>query len=108
MCHETITLSACGHPSRVVPDPCKRIVTTNFCSGLVREVDILEEPCDTCKGNMDKLREMSGKNKRREDGKEDSGEIKKETKKLYTDDAYEKLRKECYKRAWAGCFEGGK
>ena len=61
MCHDDVSLFACGHPAHIIPDPCRRLVTTNFCTGIVRDVKVLSHPCGLCPGNIWKLRELSGR-----------------------------------------------
>ena len=61
MCHDNIILYACGHPKHILPDPCRRIVLTNICAGLVREVEVLVRPCVLCIGNVRKFREITGR-----------------------------------------------
>lgn len=147
MCHDAITLSACGHPLHITPKPCYRLVTTNFCTGLVRTVEVLGDSCDICIGNIGRLRELTGRSiawdmeegdyylggmegekgddgggnaeaagvegEDGEDGEkeegegEGEGELRSFQRKLYTDEAYERLRKECYRRVWSTCFDGG-
>ena len=177
MCHDAITLSACGHPLHITPDPCYRLVTTNLCTGLVRSVEVVGGACDLCVGNMRRLRELTGRSvawdmeedcylegmvggkgdvegrcyfggseeakgekeegcylggmegeegddgcgnaegaemrgmvgeeeEEREKEGENEEELKSFQRKLYTDEAYERLRKECYRRVWSTCFEG--
>ena len=124
MCHDIITLWACGHLKQLVPDPCHRLVLTNFCAGLVRNIDVVGHSCKLCEGNVRKFRELTGRSipvprkdsddvQKRcdedcDDVKNDEGErgrsrFRMFQKMVYTDDAYEGLKKECYKRVWSRC-----
>lgn len=42
-----------------------------------------------------------------EDGEDGERDFRVFQRRLYTDEAYERLRKECYRRVWSMCFEGG-
>lgn len=68
---------------------------------------------------MERLREMtSGEHgERREEDtagreyeheveEEEEGDLRRFQKRLYTDEAYECLQRECYKRVWSVCFDG--
>ena len=126
MCHDAIELYACGDIYHYIPDPCRHIVFSNFCEGVVREIKVRGETCALCVGNIRKMREMTGRsspggdsetgaeeaaNKKMEetatDGAEQAAkdEYRPFEKKCYTDEAYEELRKECRRRVWGRFYD---
>ena len=134
MCHDAIELYACGDIYHYVPDPCRHIVFSNFCEGVVRDIKVRGETCALCIGNIRKLRELTGRSSPEHDSEDGQEETAKEgaekrakseaegtamdgaeetakeeyrpfEKKYYTDEAYEELRKECRRRVWGRFYD---
>ena len=135
MCHDAIELYACGDIYQYIPDPCRHVVFSNFCEGVVRDIKVRGETCALCVGNIRKMRELTGRSspgRDSENGAEDAaeagaektvkdeaeetekdnaeeaakGEYRPFEKKCYTDEAYEELRKECRRRVWSRFYDG--
>ena len=126
MCHDAIELYACGDIYHYVPDPCRHIVFSNFCEGVVREIKVRGETCALCVGNIRKMRELTGRSSPGGDSENGAEETANEgveqtatdgaeqaakdeyrpfEKKCYTDEAYEELRKECRRRVWGRFYD---
>ena len=125
MCTDILTLFACGHPQHILPDPCLRIATTNICAGLVRNINTLDHACALCIRNLRRFRELTRENKaskapypdtqKEEGGRveggegngdgEDGGDFKPFEKMIYTDEAFEDLKRQCYRSVWLRVYD---